>query len=162
MTATKEQLLQRLQQERERLLQALEGLSEEELCLPNAVGEWSMKDLLGHIADWEGMFTEEVVRVHDEQPPVEPWREGINRLNAKLAAKKKDLPLQEIREEFFRVRQELVNTIESLPKEMLHKKVSVGRMQRNIQWYVAEAWKHDQEHLPDIRAWQRQLKIAKT
>ena len=157
----KEEMLQRLQEERQRFLQALEGLSDEQLCQPNAVGKWSIKDVLGHLADWERMFMEEVVRVREEEPPVEPWREGIDRLNAKLAAKKKDLPLDHIMEEFFRVRRELINTIESLPEEALPRNVSVHRQRRNVEWYVAEAWKHDQEHLPDILAWQRKRETTR-
>ena len=49
----KGELLDRLAEERANLLRAIEGLEEGEMNLPGAEGEWSVKDLLGHIAAWE-------------------------------------------------------------------------------------------------------------
>lgn len=161
MTGRKQRLLERLQQERERLLQALEGLSDDEMCLPNVAGVWSIKDVLGHIADWERRFVEEIIRIRDGIPLQPIPDSDIDAWNATQAAKKKDMPLQQIREEFSRVRQELVNTIESLPQRVLDRKVSVLGEERDIPWHVAAAWEHDQEHLPDILAWRRELGCTK-
>ncbi len=150
-------LLRRLEKERGPLLQVLKSLSDDQLCLPNAVGDWSIKDLLCHVSDWERHFMEEIIQIRDERP-VASWPESdFDPWNAELAAKKKALPLEQVKEAFPRVHEELVSTIESLPEEALSRTVSIQGEQRNIEWYVAEVWKHDQEHLPDLLAWQRRL-----
>ena len=46
-------LLKRLDREWQDLLQSLRGLSDKATLRPGLVGEWSGKDLLGHVATWE-------------------------------------------------------------------------------------------------------------
>ena len=46
-------LLKRLDREWQSLLESLRALSDEAMSRPGVVGEWSGKDLLGHIATWE-------------------------------------------------------------------------------------------------------------
>ncbi|MDH7484968.1 MAG: DinB family protein [Anaerolineae bacterium] len=50
---SKADFLAQLDADRQRLLQAIEGLSDEEMTAASAVGEWSVQDILGHIAAWE-------------------------------------------------------------------------------------------------------------
>jgi uncharacterized damage-inducible protein DinB len=38
---------------RERLLAAIEGLSDEEMLEPGVCGEWSVRDILAHVAAWD-------------------------------------------------------------------------------------------------------------
>lgn len=154
---TKVQLLQRLQQERDRLLQALEGLSDDEMCLPNAVGVWSVKDVLGHIADWERHFSEQIGRIRDGQPLEWIDEKEIEAWNAAHAAAKREVPLRQIREELAHVREGLLETLRGLQEELLQRRVQVAGEQADIPSYVSSAWEHDQEHLPDFLAWRREL-----
>jgi hypothetical protein len=55
MSKTKEAIIERLHTERRRLEQKLAGLSPEEMTQPGVVGDWSVKDVLAHLADWEQM-----------------------------------------------------------------------------------------------------------
>jgi hypothetical protein len=49
----KAELYEAIDQERARLNTALEPLREAEMCQPGACGDWSVKDILAHLVDWE-------------------------------------------------------------------------------------------------------------
>jgi uncharacterized protein (TIGR03083 family) len=53
---TKEGLLQEIHAEREALEKFLAGLAPEQMVQPGALGEWSVKDMLAHLAEWEQLL----------------------------------------------------------------------------------------------------------
>jgi hypothetical protein len=56
--ATVADLLQRIEDSWSAFLTSLDDLTEDQLLEPNAVGEWSLKELLGHIAFWDDLGRE--------------------------------------------------------------------------------------------------------
>jgi hypothetical protein len=56
--ATVAEVLQRIDDSWSALLTSLDDLAEDQLLEPNAVGEWSLKELLGHIAFWDDLGRE--------------------------------------------------------------------------------------------------------
>jgi hypothetical protein len=56
--ATVAELLQRIDDSWSALLTSLDDLSEDQLQEPNAVGKWSLQELLGHIAFWDDLGRE--------------------------------------------------------------------------------------------------------
>ena len=62
MLEDKEALLQHYRQMREELRSAIDGLSDEMLAEPQADG-WSVKDQLAHLALWDDIRADEVVRI---------------------------------------------------------------------------------------------------
>jgi hypothetical protein len=50
---TKEQLLALIHAEHTKLDKKMDGLSAEEMVFPGAMGDWSVKDILAHLMDWE-------------------------------------------------------------------------------------------------------------
>jgi hypothetical protein len=51
---SQKELVLRLQADREALLEAIEGVPDEALTMPGAVGLWSAMDVLAHITAWDG------------------------------------------------------------------------------------------------------------
>jgi len=52
---TKNQIIETAQTERGLLEQLLANLTPEQMTQPNIVGNWSTKDILGHLVEWEQM-----------------------------------------------------------------------------------------------------------
>ena len=52
---SKTTIIKRLHTERRRLETNLARLSREDILRPNAMGEWSFKDMLAHLAHWEAL-----------------------------------------------------------------------------------------------------------
>src|SRR5689334_11556111 len=62
MSEDKEDLLRRYRESRDTLLEAIEGLSDEEMSDPSIDG-WAVKDHLAHLALWDDLRASEVERI---------------------------------------------------------------------------------------------------
>jgi hypothetical protein len=67
MTSTsggdREELVGCLEQSRGNLRASFHGLSDEQMSRPGAVGEWSVKDVLSHVASWEELALPDLARL---------------------------------------------------------------------------------------------------
>jgi hypothetical protein len=61
--------LARLAAAKERLLAALEGLNEQTLTTEPVVGDWTVKDMLGHIVSWNDEFRREIKLILEGNHP---------------------------------------------------------------------------------------------
>lgn len=66
---TKEDLLDQLDQVRERLLVALEFMPDEALLEPGTVGEWSIADLISILTAWDAEVVTGLMRLKQGKPP---------------------------------------------------------------------------------------------
>ena len=53
---TKEELLGSIRKTREQLERKFSGLTPEQMVFPGSMGDWSVKDILAHLVDWEQRF----------------------------------------------------------------------------------------------------------
>ncbi len=85
---TKRAILARLGEERERLEEIVASINPPALLEPGVVGEWSIKDVLAHLADWEEHMLAwlEAARAGQDIPGPEPdltWRQ-IKEFNRRI------------------------------------------------------------------------------
>jgi hypothetical protein len=93
---TKVQLLEDARRERAALEKLLEKLSPEEMVQSATLGDWSLKDVLAHLIEWE-----------------------LPALNQHIYEKYRDRPLAEILEQFHSSYQQVLASIQGLPEEIL-------------------------------------------
>lgn len=111
MAEDKDALLKHYRRQREDLLAAIDGLSDELLTEPSLDG-WSVKDHLAHLALWDDVRAGEVARIsagHDSA-----WRmtdEQDAAYNALGYALRRDLPLAQVRWELETSQQRLLAAI---------------------------------------------------
>src|SRR5215216_3459948 len=55
-------LLERIEESWRQLFAVLDDIPEERMSDPGVIGEWSLKDLFGHLAFWDDHATEEIER----------------------------------------------------------------------------------------------------
>ena len=60
--AHRDELIARVEEAWRRLLTAIEGTPDERLAEPGAAGDWSVKDLFGHVAFWDEHALTEIDR----------------------------------------------------------------------------------------------------
>jgi hypothetical protein len=53
---TKEKIIERIHTERRRLEKNLAVLSDDDMVESGVIGEWSVKDIMAHLFDWEQRF----------------------------------------------------------------------------------------------------------
>ncbi|MFN2138314.1 MAG: ClbS/DfsB family four-helix bundle protein [Candidatus Promineifilaceae bacterium] len=68
--STVEQLLDALDETRERLLLAIEPLEDEELLQKGALGDWSVVDLLSNLTAWESELVTGIMKLDQMKRPV--------------------------------------------------------------------------------------------
>lgn len=107
----KDSFLARLREERERFMEAFTGLSEEEMTERPAIGTWSVKDTIGHVArsEKEALKKLQALRRHKPLPPSD---DDFNKINAAVWQEIKDLPFEKIQAEFRSVHRRLLRELE--------------------------------------------------
>ena len=93
----RDELFQRIDSTWQELQSALDGIPPERATEPGAAGEWSVKDLLGHITFWERNLVTELQNLGPDEV-VEAL--DVDEINAREHDLYKNRPLGELQAEF--------------------------------------------------------------
>jgi uncharacterized protein (TIGR03083 family) len=117
----KDELLKDIQTEHRRLEKLLASLSEEQLLLPGAVGDWSVKDVIAHLVEWERLFLEWYrCGIEGTSPAIQPvgmGRTAIDQLNRGFYERSRLRPLPEVLADFKASYQEILDTLQVISEE---------------------------------------------
>jgi uncharacterized protein (TIGR03083 family) len=120
---TKAQLLEDARCERAALEALLEKLTPEEMIQPGALGDWSVKDVLAHLTEWEQMALGWIQTGLSGGTPAMPaegykWNQ-LPALNRRIYEKHCQRPLAEILEQFKSSYEQVIAAIEGFSEEVL-------------------------------------------
>ena len=123
---TKNQMIINLQTERRRLVQNLAALSREHMTSPGVVGEWSIKDVLAHLADWESHMPTWISKARLGEPvdEIEPglnWKQ-FSEFNQRIYDRHKDQTMEDVLDYFHKTHQQFMEMVDAMPEdEMLER-----------------------------------------
>lgn len=123
------------------LLEALDGIPEDRLEEPGAVGEWSLKDVFGHIAFWDEVAVADAKRALANQPDDHNDYQAMNDADY---LRRRDRSLPEQRSAMHQAHAALIDyldDIEGLDAAAVDKAIN------------GDTYQHYDEHGADIRAW---------
>jgi len=140
----KARTLDRLKREWQALLNTWKGLPEDVLLLPGAVGHWSTRDVMAHIATWEEEALKALPLILEGKPL--PRYMGIDAFNAREQARKRHLPLKRVKEELLATHKKLVQFLENVPESAFASPRFTKRLR-------LDAIGHYREHAAQIAAW---------
>jgi uncharacterized damage-inducible protein DinB len=86
---TPDQALAHLTESRQTLLAAIEGLSQESMARERVDGEWTAKDILGHIASWDEVTVDALSSIVASEPFAVEVITDIDAWNGEQAARKR-------------------------------------------------------------------------
>ena len=119
----KQQLLQNAEAERAALDEFLAGLTPDQLTQAGALGDWSAKDVMAHLLEWEGMVLRWYQAGTKGQAPVTPSEEynwgQLPQLNQALYLKHRDRPLAEVQREYQTSYKKVMKTLRAIPEAEL-------------------------------------------
>jgi hypothetical protein len=123
--------------ERRRLEKNLVNLNDQEMVKPGVIGEWSTKDILAHLVDWEQRFLgwyQAGLRGEIPQTPAPgmTWRD-LDKLNQLIFDEHKDQPLNEVKADFQNSYQQILGTVRAIPEEGIFP-VGIFLGQENLIW----------------------------
>ena len=129
-----EELLDALDQSREELLVTLESLPDEAFSVPNAIGRWSVQDLLANITAWEAELVTGLMRLKQKRKPDKLLAALSNRdgFDQKRFQENVKRPLNTIFDDFQKVRMELETWLEEFSDRELFR-------QRQFKWLRRQA-----------------------
>jgi uncharacterized damage-inducible protein DinB len=160
MALTREDARESLARERGKLLAALNGLSEDEMARPAAVGRWSVRDVLAHILAWDEEAAtrlellaagrpQDFARITNEEE-LEAWNASAHERYAGLA-------LAEVMRRLEAVQGRILVGLDSLSDERLGTDAGPVPVRH---WLPECTYAHEDEHCADILAWRRSIETS--
>jgi hypothetical protein len=157
---TRHRAVQVLRRSRAQTLDAIDRLPRAMLTRPGlGGGEWSPKDLLGHLASWEE-FALDAIAAWDagERAPIDAlWRSvSTTRINSQNVERKAPWPVSRVRRESERTLAELIAAIEGMTDARWNGPVTArGRKPLGIRLGgilggPKGLYRHDEAHLPTL------------
>jgi hypothetical protein len=155
-----------------RMRDLLEGLSAGELERPATIGDgdWSARDLLGHIASWEEIALDTLAEWRGEG---RPWIEdvfaggtnAVDELNGRRIEENRALPLEEVRSGADTVHLRLIEEIERTPDGewtaraayRTERREHLGTLLGSVLGAPKRPFGHAFAHLSDLEAFVRSL-----
>jgi hypothetical protein len=120
---TKQQLIEAAQTERAALEKLLATLTPEQMAQSATADEWSAKDVLAHLIEWEGMVMKWYEMGAKGKVPAMPSEEynwgQLPQLNHAIYLKHRDRSLEDIQKEFKFSYKKIMKVIESIPEKEL-------------------------------------------
>jgi hypothetical protein len=157
---TKARIVSQLEAERRRLEQNLAGLSPHSMLAPGVIGEWSVKDILAHLADWESrmpVWIEAARRGESVEVP-EPgltWKQ-VDAANQRVYERHRDRPLDDVLAYFRATHGQFMAMVESMPEEEM---LAPGRYaftgKGAVYGWLAGYAAHDRWAKTGIRKWRK-------
>jgi len=152
-TIKRAHLLARLAAERAGLLERLIGLDEGMLTESLLFDDWTIKDLLAHVAAWDRWELREMKRMASGDVPDLTAVRDVDAFNATVVAAWRDRTLVEVLGESQDARAAWVAWLRVLPEEEFFQR----RLFKGEDWSfpgcVEVQWRHDAEHAAQISAW---------
>jgi uncharacterized protein (TIGR03083 family) len=139
----RDELFQRIDTTWQELQAALDGIPPERATEPGVAGEWSVKNLLGHITFWERNLVTEVQNLGPDEV-VEAL--DTDEINAREHERYKNRPLDELQAEFQESHKSLMQALQAV--EDLDPKQVAG-----------DTWDHYPEHAAQIRDWRERVGV---
>ncbi len=157
---TKTELFNTIETERKRLEDTLAGLGPEQMTRPGAMGEWSVKDILGHIAVWEARLVTILYTVErGVAPKMFHGQAEVDRLNGESYAEQRDRLLDRVLSDFHAVHAQLLKRLEVVRERDLTDPQRFKWMEGDPleKLVAADTFGHYAEHLPAIEAWRAKI-----
>ena len=153
----KDEIVDRLEDEREKFLDAIEGLSPQALQEPMAPGEWSVKDIIAHLSACEAELVKLLWQLKSGQKPTsmllgEPDIDAQNKLWHE-AFQSRSLEL--VMSDFEGVRKQTSRRIEAftdleLDDPKLYPSLGNSPLWK---WIAGNSFQHEAEHCETILNW---------
>jgi hypothetical protein len=152
---TKPELLAALDDSRQSLLAAIDGLPDEAFEQPGVVTDWSVKDLLSHLTAWEAELVKLLAQARQGRRPAFLDLGDTDSLNHKWHAETKDRALERVLADFHGVRKQTLRQVEGFSdRELGDPKLYKWLGGRPLSaWIADETYQHEAEHAGHIRLW---------
>lgn len=143
----KGKLIQKLREERRKLLQAAQALTPSQRETPFLGGKWSAKDILAHIAAWDREQSKGAQQLlRGEHPDFLDF--DLDEFNARAVAEQRGASFEALVKGTEQTLDEFIAALETMPEEEFAKPRGLRwkRWDVTLEWVVSGTYEHDAEH----------------
>jgi hypothetical protein len=152
---SKQEFLERVRAGRRDLNEAISNLTEEQMGQDLVAGEWTVKDILAHLAAWQAETRLVVLRAEAGQDVGPIINESVDEWNAARINERRRLPLVDVMQEYHSVYDELLAALDRWPADSAP--LGPGGWDETARlWWLTD---HDREHLEVIQAYRRRVAL---
>lgn len=161
----KSELLHWLQEENQQWEELIEQIDPKQMDQPGAFSQWSFKDLVAHLNDWQPRLISRIQAAQRGEPePPPPWPADLqtdDEINAWIYENNRGRSVREVLDKTQNLFQQLLAVVEGLPDDARIETIrgSSGR-EYHFVWLgdqrfpAGEFFDHfHDDHEPDVRAW---------
>jgi hypothetical protein len=140
-------LLERIEEAWRELFAALDDIPEDRMSDPGVIGDWSLKDLFGHLAFWDEHAVAEIERALAGLPREDDaWQE----MSETDHAARQDHTLPEQRSAMHQAHATLVERLEAVAG------IDAARIDEAIR---PDTYEHYRDHIKDIQSWRQRAGV---
>ncbi len=133
------------------VLEAIDGLTAEELTRENAIGKWSIRDTLLHMAMWDGEALKALAIWRTGHDVDMSYTRNYDKFNEFWYENLKDLSATQVIQMFNLTRHALLSDVSIIGDDIWERR---GGIPRWLDWIVI---KHDGHHLAKIQEYRKSL-----
>jgi len=153
----KENIISELTNSREKILETVRGLSDQEMETPGVMDDWSVKDILVHLTWWEAELVKLLWQAKQGVTPSSALvsQEPVDDLNARWHEESRSRPLKPILKDFLGVRNQTIRRVDALTETTLTDPSYFPWLDGEPlwKWIAGDSFEHEAEHEAQIRAW---------
>ena len=160
MATKRETVVRKLEQSWTQLRSVIESVPDEEVTAPGVVEDWSIKDVMGHIAYWDeraastlrAAIAGDFSKLTKGEGPnwVDEW-------NKRECLARKDKTYKEVRGEWLTAHESARKALEDAPETALDMKFGQGKV---LSYFEGDTYTHYDEHAAQIKAWLREMETT--
>jgi hypothetical protein len=154
-----DEILDALEDQREKFLEAIDGLKEDQLAEPGVVGEWSVKDIMFHLTMWEAELVKLLWQAAQGVQPttVHFGKTPVDELNAAWSGLSRTRSLDQVIDDFAGVRKQTSRRVSAFKDQDLKDAQRFPWLKGHPlwEWIAEDSFKHEAEHTAQILAWRK-------
>jgi hypothetical protein len=157
----KAKILFTLRDGRDTFLEAIQGISEDELEKPGVIDDWSVKDIMIHLTRWEAELVKLLWQAKQGVKPTTIHFDpsSVDEINARWFKDSQSRPFKIARDDFLGVRKQTIRRVEALSNEELTDPQYYPWQsgQPLWKWIANDSFEHEAEHEAQIRDWLKNM-----
>ena len=155
-TARRTMLAGQMADARERLLNAIDGLSDEDMLEPGVCGEWSVRDVVAHVAAWDRETTDmfSAMLEGERHDFLDLDIEGLEQFNQEHHEATRSVPVADALAELSDSREAMLDLVRGVDNARLFAPApGYEHADMSIAACLGAQIQHDEEHAEMIEAW---------